>query len=67
MSDKPTNPPPAQEILLSLAEVEAEHIKRVLAASPSMTVAAAILGIDTATLYRKRLRLGLPVKHWRFQ
>lgn len=67
MSDETPNPAPAQEILVSLAELEAAHIKRVLAASPSMTVAAAILGIDMATLYRKRLRLGLPVKHWRFQ
>lgn len=39
--------------------VEAEHIRRVLAASPSIEEAARTLGIDPSTLYRKRKRYGL--------
>ena len=43
----------------SLEELEAEHIRRVLAYSKTMQQAAETLGIDQATLYRKRKRLGL--------
>ncbi len=39
--------------LKTLAEVEAEHIDRVLSVAPSKGEAAKILGIDPATLYRK--------------
>lgn len=45
---------------VSLAALEEDHIRRVLAGSPSITDAAITLGIDQATLYRKRKRLGLP-------
>jgi len=43
----------------TLDEIEAEHIRRVLAASPTMEEAATVLGIDPSTLYRKRKRYGL--------
>jgi NtrC-family two-component system response regulator AlgB len=42
-----------------LDELEAEHIRRVLAAAPSLDEAAQTLGIDPSTLYRKRKRYGL--------
>jgi NtrC-family two-component system response regulator AlgB len=44
----------------SLDELEAEHIRRIIASSSSLGEAAQILGIDPATLYRKRKRMGLP-------
>jgi two-component system, NtrC family, response regulator AlgB len=44
---------------VSLEQLEAEHIRRILASAPSMEQAAAILGIDPSTLYRKRRRYGL--------
>jgi NtrC-family two-component system response regulator AlgB len=43
----------------TLEELEAEHIRRVLAASPSLDDAANTLGVDPSTLYRKRKRYGL--------
>lgn len=39
---------------LSLAEIEKMHIKQVLARSVSIQEAASVLGIDQATLWRKR-------------
>ena len=39
---------------VTLDELEAEHIRRVLAVSPSLEQAAATLGIDPSTLYRIR-------------
>jgi NtrC-family two-component system response regulator AlgB len=44
---------------VTLDELEAEHIRRVLASSRSLDDAARTLGIDPATLYRKRSKLGL--------
>jgi NtrC-family two-component system response regulator AlgB len=44
---------------VSLDALEAEHLKRILAASRSLDEAAKTLGIDPATLYRKRQKLGL--------
>jgi two-component system, NtrC family, response regulator AlgB len=44
---------------VTLDELEAEHIRRVLAATATMEEAAALLGIDPSTLYRKRKRYGL--------
>jgi two-component system, NtrC family, response regulator AlgB len=40
----------------TLAEIEAEHIRRVVARAPSLDTAAATLGIDVSTLWRKRKR-----------
>ena len=40
----------------SLEEIEREHILRVLARAPSLEDAAALLGIDSSTLWRKRKR-----------
>jgi NtrC-family two-component system response regulator AlgB len=44
---------------VSLEDLEAEHIRRVLASAPSLEEAARTLGIDPSTLYRKRRRFGL--------
>jgi len=45
--------------LISLAEVEKDHIKAALARTASMEEAARVLGIDPATLWRKRKRYHL--------
>ncbi|MDB6168817.1 MAG: two component, sigma54 specific, transcriptional regulator, Fis family, partial [Verrucomicrobia bacterium] len=45
--------------LISLEQLEEFHIRRTLEQTASMTQAAEILGIDQATLYRKRKKLGL--------
>ena len=45
--------------LPTLAELERQHIERVLAAAPTLDAAARTLGIDASTLYRKRRALGL--------
>ncbi len=42
---------------LTVEEVEAEHIRRVIANTRTLDEAARILGIDPATLYRKRKKL----------
>ena len=47
---------------VTLDELEAEHIRRVVAAAPSLDEAAKTLGIDPSTLYRKRKRTGPPPK-----
>jgi NtrC-family two-component system response regulator AlgB len=44
---------------ITLEELENEHLRRVLAGTSSLEEAAQILGIDPATLYRKRKKLGL--------
>lgn len=44
---------------VSLDELEAAHIKAILARTQSLAEAASVLGIDQATLYRKRKKLGL--------
>ncbi len=43
----------------SLEEVEQAHLTKVLGWAPSLHDAAAVLGIDKATLYRKRKRYGI--------
>jgi NtrC-family two-component system response regulator AlgB len=54
-------PPGTLEVggAVTLEQLEAEHIRRVLATTPTMEQAAAVLGIDPSTLYRKRKRYGL--------
>ncbi|HWA84582.1 MAG TPA: sigma 54-interacting transcriptional regulator, partial [Opitutus sp.] len=44
---------------VSLDALEAEHIRRILASARNLDDAARTLGIDPATLYRKRQKLGL--------
>jgi NtrC-family two-component system response regulator AlgB len=44
---------------LSLEDVERRHIQQVIASSPTLEDAAARLGIDPTTLWRKRRRWGL--------
>jgi NtrC-family two-component system response regulator AlgB len=44
---------------LSLEELENQHLRQVIAQTATMEEAAQILGIDPATLYRKRKKLGL--------
>ena len=57
------SPPLAQSVevggRMTLDQMEAEHIRRVLAATPTIEEAATVLGIDPSTLYRKRKRFGL--------
>jgi NtrC-family two-component system response regulator AlgB len=45
--------------LISLEKLEEIHLRKVLQRTPSLTEAAGILGIDQATLYRKRKKIGL--------
>jgi len=44
---------------VTLDQLEAEHIRRVLATTPTLDEAAVVLGVDPSTLYRKRKRYGL--------
>jgi NtrC-family two-component system response regulator AlgB len=44
---------------ITLDQVEAEHIRRVLTTTPTIDEAADVLGIDPSTLYRKRKKYGL--------
>jgi NtrC-family two-component system response regulator AlgB len=59
----PLGAPPARHVEVgghvTLDELEAEHIRRVLSTMPTMDEAADILGIDPSTLYRKRKKYGL--------
>jgi NtrC-family two-component system response regulator AlgB len=44
---------------LTLEQLEAEHIRRVLGTTSTIEEASDVLGIDPSTLYRKRKRYGL--------
>jgi NtrC-family two-component system response regulator AlgB len=44
---------------VTLEQLEAEHVRRVLSKASTMEQAATILGIDPSTLYRRRKRHGL--------
>jgi NtrC-family two-component system response regulator AlgB len=56
-------PAPAAKVeiggAVTLEQLEAEHIRRVLQSTGSLDDAATLLGIDPSTLYRKRKRYGL--------
>jgi NtrC-family two-component system response regulator AlgB len=45
--------------LVSLEKLESAHLRKILERAASLTEAAEILGIDQATLYRKRKRIGM--------
>jgi NtrC-family two-component system response regulator AlgB len=45
--------------LVSLEKIEEEHIRRVLASTGSLQEAARVLGIDQATLWRRRKQYGV--------
>jgi two-component system, NtrC family, response regulator AlgB len=55
--------PPQRAMVLggavTLEELEAEHIRRLLTTTPTIEQAASLLGIFPSTLYRKRKRYGL--------
>jgi NtrC-family two-component system response regulator AlgB len=55
----PHDPNVAVGARVTIEALEAEHIKRILALSRNLDDAARTLGIDPATLYRKRHKLGL--------
>ena len=44
---------------VTLDQIEAEHIRRILASTGTIEEAAAKLGIDPSTLYRKRKKYGI--------
>ena len=44
---------------VSLASIEEAHLRRVIEATDTLDEAAEVLGIDPATLYRKRKKYGL--------
>jgi len=50
---------PAVGNMVSLERIEEEHIRRVLAAAKSLQEAAEVLGIDQATLWRRRKQYGM--------
>ncbi|HZW36287.1 MAG TPA: sigma-54 dependent transcriptional regulator [Candidatus Deferrimicrobiaceae bacterium] len=54
-----TGATPAVGNMVSLEKIEEEHIRRVLAATKSLQEAADILGIDQATLWRRRKQYGM--------
>ena len=55
----PAGPGPAVGDLISLALLEELHIRRLLARTRSLEEAAGVLGIDLATLWRRRKKYGI--------
>jgi two-component system, NtrC family, response regulator AlgB len=58
-SISPHHPPIQLGDRVSLTVIEETHIRRVLAATKSLQEAADVLGIDQATLWRKRKQFGI--------
>jgi two-component system, NtrC family, response regulator AlgB len=58
-SPEPAAPAPRLGDRVSLEAVEEEHVRRVLAATASLQEAAEVLGIDQATLWRRRKQYGI--------
>lgn len=58
-SSVPAGAPIQTGALVTLEELEEAHIRQVLGKTESLVRAAEVLGIDQATLYRKRKRIGL--------
>jgi two-component system, NtrC family, response regulator AlgB len=55
----PAPPPPQVGDLVSLETLEEMHIRQVLAATKSLEEAARVLGLDPATLWRRRKKYGV--------
>ncbi len=55
----PTSAGPEVGALVSLEELEREHLARVVLQTPTLEAAARVLGIDATTLQRKRKKYGL--------
>ena len=55
----PHESPPKIGDSLTLEEIEEQHIRRILATTKSLQEAADILGIDQATLWRRRKKYGI--------
>ena len=51
--------PPEVGSLVSIEKLEEAHLRRVLDRTANLAEAAEVLGIDQATLYRKRKKIGL--------
>jgi NtrC-family two-component system response regulator AlgB len=45
--------------LVSMEKLEEAHLRKVLQRTANLAEAAQVLGIDQATLYRKRKKIGL--------
>jgi len=48
--------------MVTLQRLEDQHIRRIIESCPNLNEAADVLGIDQATLYRKRVKMGLKSK-----
>lgn len=59
----PPLPLPFETRLRTLAEIERDYIEAVIRATGGrMAAAAAILGLDPSTLYRKRVKYGITTR-----
>ena len=55
---KPDEASPQVGALVSLEQLEAAHLRKILERTATLAEAAQVLGIDQATLYRKRKKAG---------